>query len=53
MNGEPALLLRVAGRLDSVYAFMVADDAIAAIRAVRNPDKLRFLERQLAGSQSA
>ena len=50
VNGEPAMLLRVAGRLDSVYAFTVKDDAIAAIRVVRNPDKLQFLERQLSGA---
>jgi RNA polymerase sigma-70 factor (ECF subfamily) len=53
VNGEPAMLLRVAGRLDSVYAFTVDDDAITAIRVVRNPDKLRFLERQLAGGELA
>jgi RNA polymerase sigma-70 factor (TIGR02957 family) len=53
VNGEPAMLQRVAGRLDSVYAFTVADDAIAAIRVVRNPDKLRFLERQLAGASAS
>jgi RNA polymerase sigma-70 factor, ECF subfamily len=47
VNGEPALLLRVEGRLDSVYALTFADDAIGAIHIVRNPDKLRFLERQL------
>jgi RNA polymerase sigma-70 factor (ECF subfamily) len=50
VNGEPAMLMRVAGRLDSVYAFTVKDDVIAAIHVVRNPDKLQFLERQLAGA---
>jgi RNA polymerase sigma-70 factor (ECF subfamily) len=50
VNGEPAMLLRVAGRLDSVYAFTVKDDVIAAIHVVRNPDKLQFLERQLSGA---
>jgi len=50
VNHEPALVLRVAGRLDSVYAMDVEDGAIAAIRIVRNPDKLRFLERQLSGA---
>jgi RNA polymerase sigma-70 factor (TIGR02957 family) len=52
VNGEPAMLLRAAGRLDSVYAFTVDDGAIAAIRVVRNPDKLRFLERQLTGASA-
>jgi RNA polymerase sigma-70 factor, ECF subfamily len=49
VNYEPALVLRVAGRIDSVYTLTIEDDAIAAIRIVRNPDKLRFLERQLSG----
>jgi RNA polymerase sigma-70 factor, ECF subfamily len=47
VNHEPALVLRVAGRIDSVYTLTIEDDAIAAIRIVRNPDKLRFLDRQL------
>ncbi len=47
VNGELALLLRVAGQLDGVYVMTVADDAIAAIRVVRNPDKLIYLARQL------
>jgi hypothetical protein len=47
VNHEPALVLRVAGRIDSVYTLTIEDDAIAAVRIVRNPDKLRFLDRQL------
>jgi RNA polymerase sigma-70 factor (ECF subfamily) len=47
VNGEPAMLMRVAGRLDSVYAFTTWNGTITAIHVVRNPDKLRFLERQL------
>ena len=50
VNNEPALVLRVAGRLDSFYTLSIEDDAIVAIRIVRNPDKLRFLERQLSGA---
>ena len=38
VNGEPAMLMRVAGHLDSVYTFSFADESIAAIRVVRNPD---------------
>jgi len=48
VNGEPAMLMRIAGRLDSVYAFTIEDGRIAAIRVVRNPDKLQFLDRQLS-----
>lgn len=50
VNNEPALVLRVAGRLDSVYTLSIEDDAIVAIRIVRNPDKLRFIDRQLSGA---
>lgn len=47
VNAEPAMLIRVAGHLDSVSAFTIDGDAITAIRVIRNPDKLQFLERQL------
>jgi len=52
VNNEPALVLRVSGRIDSVYTLSIEGDAIAAIRIVRNPDKLRFIDRQLSGSQA-
>ena len=51
VNHEPALVLRVSGHIDSVYTLSIEDDAIAAIRIVRNPDKLRFLDRQLLSSE--
>ncbi len=47
VNGEQALVLRVDGRLDGVYVMTVEDGAIAAIRVIRNPDKLNYLDRQL------
>lgn len=47
-NGEPAMAIHIADHLDSVYAFSVEDGAIAALRIVRNPDKLRYIARQLA-----
>ena len=47
-NGEPAMALRIDGRIDSVYVFTIEDETIAAIRIVRNPDKLRYIARQLA-----
>jgi RNA polymerase sigma-70 factor (ECF subfamily) len=47
VNGEHALVLRVAGKLDGIYVMTVEDGAIAAIRVVRNPDKLIYIERQL------
>jgi RNA polymerase sigma-70 factor (TIGR02957 family) len=48
VNREPAIAFWVSGRLDSIYALTMDDGAIGAIRIVRNPDKLRFVERQLA-----
>jgi RNA polymerase sigma-70 factor (ECF subfamily) len=48
VNGEPAMVIRVEGRLDSVYTMSIEDGAIAAIRVVRNPDKLAYLQGQLA-----
>jgi RNA polymerase sigma-70 factor, ECF subfamily len=50
VNHEPAMVLRVAGRVDSVYTLSVVDDVIASLRIIRNPDKLRFMQGQLAGS---
>ena len=47
VNGEPAMVARVAGRLNGVYVMAVEDGAIVAIRVVRNPDKLTYIERQL------
>jgi RNA polymerase sigma-70 factor (ECF subfamily) len=52
VNREPAIVMRVSGRLDSIYAFAFDDAVITAIRVVRNPDKLRFVERQLDASRT-
>src|SRR5262245_56007306 len=48
VNSEPALVLRVGGRLESRFVFSVVDDLISGIRVVRNPDKLAHIDRQLA-----
>jgi RNA polymerase sigma-70 factor (TIGR02957 family) len=48
VNFEPALAIRLRGQLDSIYALEIRDGAIQGIRAIRNPDKLAFIERQLA-----
>lgn len=47
VNSEPAMVLRVEGQLDGVFVLSFADDTIAGIRVVRNPDKLAYLDRQL------
>jgi RNA polymerase sigma-70 factor (TIGR02957 family) len=48
VNSEPALVLRVGTRLESVFVFSVDGDAISGIRVVRNPDKLVRIDRRLA-----
>ena len=45
INGETALLAYRRGSLDTVFVFATEDDRITAIRAVRNPDKLAWLEQ--------
>jgi RNA polymerase sigma-70 factor (ECF subfamily) len=47
VNGELALALRLAGRVDSIYTFEFAADGITALRIIRNPDKLRYIAQQL------
>lgn len=44
VNGEPAILVRVDGHPLSVVSITVADQHIAAIRVIGNPEKLRHLE---------
>jgi RNA polymerase sigma-70 factor (ECF subfamily) len=48
VNFEPALILRVGQRLESVFVFSIEDEVISGIRVVRNPDKLTHIDRQLA-----
>jgi hypothetical protein len=48
VNFEPALAFRVGGRLDSIYALEIGDGGVHAIRVIRNPDKLAFIDRQMA-----
>jgi RNA polymerase sigma-70 factor, ECF subfamily len=47
VNFEPALILRVAGRLESIFVLAIEGDTISGIRVVRNPDKLAHIERSL------
>jgi RNA polymerase sigma-70 factor (ECF subfamily) len=49
VNGEPAIVVSVGGRIDSVYVCSIADDRIVALHVVRNPDKLQYLKGQLRG----
>jgi RNA polymerase sigma-70 factor (ECF subfamily) len=47
VNGEPAVLFWVRDRLDTVFSFALGDEQITAIHAVRNPDKLSYIQHQL------
>jgi RNA polymerase sigma-70 factor (ECF subfamily) len=47
VNGEPAVLFWAGERLGTVFVFSVAAGQISDIRAVRNPDKLAYIKRQL------
>jgi RNA polymerase sigma-70 factor (TIGR02957 family) len=47
VNSEPALIVRVGPRLESIFVFSIDDGAISGIRVVRNPDKLAHIDRQL------
>lgn len=48
VNGAPAMLGRLDDTLIGVLVFEVADGQITALRTVANPDKLKFLVRQLS-----
>jgi RNA polymerase sigma factor (sigma-70 family) len=41
VNGQPGLVIEFEGVIETVIAFDIADDRIANIWAVRNPEKLR------------
>jgi RNA polymerase sigma-70 factor (ECF subfamily) len=47
VNFEPAFVVRLGGRLDSVYSLEIAGESVRALRVIRNPDKLSFIDRQL------
>src|SRR6185436_14506500 len=48
VNSEPALVLRLGGRLESLFVFSIDDnETISAIRVVRNPDKLARIDQHL------
>ena len=47
VNSEPAIVIRVAGHVESLFVLSIDGETISAIRVVRNPDKLARIERQL------
>jgi RNA polymerase sigma-70 factor, ECF subfamily len=48
VNEEPAFLARVGNQLDSVYVVSIDGDLVTGLRIIRNPDKLAYIESQLA-----
>jgi RNA polymerase sigma-70 factor (ECF subfamily) len=46
INGQPGYLVTEGGHLDNVVVLDIADGLVKAIRVVRNPDKLRHLEKR-------
>ncbi|MDO3704139.1 RNA polymerase sigma-70 factor [Micromonospora sp. C28SCA-DRY-2] len=51
VNGYPALILRVDGVIDTVMALRIDDGLISGLYAVRNPEKLSRVEREIAVSR--
>ncbi|NUS42260.1 MAG: RNA polymerase sigma-70 factor [Mycobacteriaceae bacterium] len=47
VNGYPALVLRVDGRVDTVLAVRVEEGLITGLYSVRNPEKLSRLDREI------
>ena len=48
VNEEPAFLARVGNQLDSVYVISIEAGLVSGLRIIRNPDKLAYIESQLA-----
>ncbi|NUP03211.1 MAG: RNA polymerase sigma-70 factor [Nonomuraea sp.] len=46
VNGYPALVVRYDGEVDTVVALRVADGLITGLYAVRNPEKLSYMDRE-------
>ncbi|SHF57346.1 RNA polymerase sigma-70 factor [Streptoalloteichus hindustanus] len=46
VNGHPALVLRLAGEIDTVLAVRVDNGLISGLYAVRNPEKLSRMEQE-------
>ncbi|HET9223195.1 MAG TPA: sigma factor-like helix-turn-helix DNA-binding protein, partial [Roseiflexaceae bacterium] len=53
VNGEPALIVRAGGEVRLVLSIGVDQGRICMIRVIRNPDKLRDLNRALHAAERA
>ncbi|GAA1204429.1 RNA polymerase sigma-70 factor [Pseudonocardia alaniniphila] len=48
VNGYPALILRLGGEIDTVVTLRIDDGLITGLYAVRNPEKLSYMEQETA-----
>ncbi len=48
VNGDPALIVRLGGEIDTVMAMRIDDGVVTGLYAVRNPEKLSRLDRETA-----
>jgi RNA polymerase sigma-70 factor (ECF subfamily) len=48
VNGYPALIIRLSGKIDTVIAVRIDDGLITGLYAVRNPEKLSHMDRETA-----
>ncbi|MFE0424730.1 RNA polymerase sigma-70 factor [Streptomyces sp. NPDC058953] len=46
INGDPALIVRLGGEIDTVMAMRIDDGLVTGLYAVRNPEKFSHLERE-------
>ncbi|MFF8377863.1 RNA polymerase sigma-70 factor [Streptomyces sp. NPDC015661] len=46
VNGDPALIVRIGGEIDTVMALRIDEGLVTGLYAVRNPEKLSYLERE-------
>jgi RNA polymerase sigma-70 factor (ECF subfamily) len=51
VNGSPALLVRLGGEIDGIVTVRIDDGLVSGIYYVRNPEKLRNVERETALSR--
>ena len=50
VNSEPALVIRVGERLESIFVCTIEGQSVSAIRVVRNPDKLAHINQAMGAS---
>ncbi|WP_336207171.1 RNA polymerase sigma-70 factor [Nonomuraea sp. LPB2021202275-12-8] len=51
VNGNPALIVRINGDVDTVMMMRIDDGLITGLYAVRNPEKLAHMEREITVSR--